>query len=505
MAEESSWQPNYADLSDDRVVRFGGACLVCGARYATAAEPLAAIPPADREPDPATLQAIEEQKYRLFAEFDAAFRTISIRCYRCGDIACPDCWDVDKQMCGRCVAQRGLTRSPHRGEPVEGPLADGFLRRLEPGRYAEVGRPSWLKDLLRAQSDPEAARAARLSGAPAPAIPTGPAAGVPDFLSAHDALPPSDLTTPRAPILGTSPLNFDPPPTTKMEVGAAAASGPRNRDDGLNGPEGEATSGVIECPRCRTPNYDFVTQCTECGLQLIQVCPTCEKLNPGHATRCQHCGATLERPRGWSGLAQAIVPIAPEEARKRMTGRPMTPRPVSPAAPAPGPRVWGGADEEGAEPAPARPRRPQRPPVAVREREMLPEPSYLPTPATGHHPYESGGPAPQRAAAMSAPSSAPMAARHPYETGGPELQPIMAGQPVSLMPSRASILVGAVGALVERTLMSVLLLGLFAVVAAITAAEASPQANHALMVAFHINIKSQVDHLLLLLHLNGQK
>ena len=40
-------------------------------------------------------------------------------------------------------------------------------------------------------------------------------------------------------------------------------------------------------------------------------------------------------------------------------------------------------------------------------------------------------------------------------------------------------------------------------VGAITGAEASPQANSAIKAAVHIDIKRTIDHLLLLLHLNG--
>ncbi len=505
MAEESGWQPNYADLSDDRVVRFGGACAVCHARYATAPEPLAAIPPIDREPDPATAQAIEDQKFRLFSAFDSAFRTISIRCFRCGDPACPDCWDVDKQMCGRCVAERGLTRSPHRGEPVEGPLADGFLRRLEPGRYSEVARPSWLKDLLRAQSDPDAARAATLTAGPAPsAHPAPPAGGA--LPADRAALPPSDLTYPRAPILSTEPFTFEPPPTAKMTSSKASSAPPAfNLNDSLNGPEGEATSGVVECPRCRTPNYDFVTQCTECGLQLIQICPTCEKLNPGHVSQCQHCGAALERPRGWSGVAQPVVPVPPEEGRRRMTDRPLTPRPITPAPQAPGPQAWrstDAVDEDFASAAPVAPSqrpRPRRPAVLERDRE--PEPpaalSLAPSPMAARHPYESAGP--------TFAAAAPVAAPHPYDIAGAPLVPILDQDAVPSLPTRTSMLLGAVGTLVERALTVALLVGLFVVVGAITAAEASPQANQAIFHALHIDIKVQVDHLLTMLHLSGQK
>jgi hypothetical protein len=67
------------------------------------------------------------------------------------------------------------------------------------------------------------------------------------------------------------------------------------------------------------------------------------------------------------------------------------------------------------------------------------------------------------------------------------------------------MLLGAVGTLVERALTIALLLGVFVVLGAITAAEASPQANQAILHAVHIDIKALIDHVLTGLHLSGQK
>lgn len=483
MAGGPEWQANYADLCDDRYVRFGAECAVCHARYMTVPVPLVAPIPADYDPDPATVQALDEQKYELFHEFDAAFRNITIHCFRCGQPACPDCWDVDKQMCGACVAERGLIRSPHRGAPGDGPLADGYLRRAEPGRYSEVARPTWLKELLLAQSDPDAARAAHLT---APPLANAPSVAP----QSPGALPDLDLAAsyPRAPTLRFDRPSFEPPPTAKMEANAMAAGTPDVAADGFNGPEGEATSGMVECPRCGAANYDFVTQCSGCGLQLIQVCPTCEKLNPGHVEQCQHCHARLNRPFGWSGVVNPIVALQPEVARKRMTAQPAI-APTRPAPPPPPPPqsqqapVWYG--EPPASAPPARVAWERRPPLT-------------PPPAAFHVPAE-----PVLAPTfMGAGVGVGMSAdgRHPYETAGPALQPVL---PYAVPPvSSGARVVTLVATVVERLFTVALVVALFVVVGSIAAAEASPPANHFLSQLLHFDIKSHVDALLAMLHLH---
>src|SRR5579863_1090653 len=269
---EPVWQDNYADLGDDATIRFGGECVICQARFATVAIPVAFPYAGDAG---ATGSSLEEQKFAAFSAFDAAFRGILIPCYRCGNLACPECWDVDKQMCGACVAERGLIRSPHRGGPVEGPLADGSLRRIEPGRYSEAGRPAWLKQLLRAQADPPAARSMSSPSLSIADLANQAAAAYPGaMLDAGDSL---HLVAPALPF---NPQQFDTP-TYKLPASPSNAMPQPTFQDTLNGNEGEATASLIACPQCGARNYDFVTQCVECGLQLIQVCPRCEQINAG--------------------------------------------------------------------------------------------------------------------------------------------------------------------------------------------------------------------------------
>jgi hypothetical protein len=483
MAAEPVWQSNYADLSDDRNVRFGAECAVCHARYVTTPVLLVAPLPVEGEPDTATARAVDEQKYRLFTDFDKAFRSITITCFRCGQAACPDCWDVDKQMCGACLAERGLIRSPSRGEPVEGPLADGFLRRAEPGRYADIGRPAWLKELLRSQSDPESPR---MASTPAPASPpsgqsTYAMNASPDR---HAAL--AEMSFPVAPPLPLDAMSFAPVPAAKIESPAGGPLGatpaPATRSDRLNGPEGVATSAMVECPRCHTVNHDFVTQCGGCGLQLIQVCPNCEKLNPGHAEECQYCRATLRRPRGWSGVNHPIVALDPLEARRRITAgpgaasaMPRTPppnRPAPQAVPVAGPSAWTDKAQVNSRPAPRR----QSPP----------------TPVAARGAPVAAGPYP----------GIPLTAQHPYETGAPALAPVMDYGADSQHYRQGSRFMAAVGPLIERVFTIVLLVGIFAVVGLAAAAEASPQANQLLALYLHFDIKSHVDQLLSQLHIH---
>jgi hypothetical protein len=74
------------------------------------------------------------------------------------------------------------------------------------------------------------------------------------------------------------------------------------------GSSGSGGSAKVVCPRCGTSNYDFVTRCTNCQLQLIQNCPRCQQLNPGHATQCEFCGEPLTQLAGWS---EVNIPAAP--------------------------------------------------------------------------------------------------------------------------------------------------------------------------------------------------
>lgn len=502
MAAGPVWQPNYVDLSDDRVLRFGGECVVCSAHYVTSPEPLVATLPPGREPDPATAQQIEEQKFQFFCEFDAAFKSIAILCYQCGRVACPDCWDQDKQMCGSCVVERGMSRSPYHGGPVDGPLADGFLRRSEPGRYAEINRPDWLKQLLRAQSDPDAARAARLTAPPK--VPPSGASNIPSGppVRQHPQPDVNESVYLRAPMLPPNLDQFEPLPTEKLTSSGSTPGPARHQDEAFDNPEGEALPNVIECPRCGAANYDFITQCSECGLQLIQICPECERLNPGHVQQCQYCGTLLQQPQGWTSVMRPITTLTPDEARKRMTGRPASPGAVSAGPQVRRPTGWADESVDPEEASGrrggwrARPRKRSTPVAAPVAAPMLSAP----------HPYAAS---PMESAPHPYAASQMVNAPHPYESGGPALQSVM--EPLVMggrqfQPSpRATAIATLVATLLERLLSIALLVGLFAVVGAIAAAESSAQANHTLAQLLHLDIREQITHLLAFLHLGALK
>jgi hypothetical protein len=487
MASRPEWQPNYRDLSDDRTISFGAECYVCHAHYVSIPEPMVAPLPVEGAPDPALARAIEDQKYALFAEFDSAFRSITIVCFRCGNPACPDCWDVDKQMCGACVAERGLIRSPHRGEPADGPLANGLLRRAEPGQYSEIARPPWLKQLLRAQSDPEAAQLAHLTAPP-------PVTVTPSRPSAMPTPNLDSFTYPRVPSIEHDRPAFEPPPTAKMDASLARPVPGPTTPDTLDGREGAATSGMVECPRCRTANYDFVTQCSGCGLQLIQICPNCERLNPGHVEQCQQCGSRLTRPAGWSGVHQPIQPLETAEGRRRATAGPAPVTPAWQPNRKPTPEAWRDAERDerlrgsygGREREPARSGRPWR------------SPSPPPASSVGGPPM----PAMLEVATVHPDVARGLAAtHHPYETMGPALQPVMPYDLADEQATRGAHLLQAVASVVERLFTVGLVLCLFAVIGVITAAEASPSANAALSAYLHYDVKAHIDALLGLLHI----
>lgn len=151
-AARAAWQPNYVDLGDERTVKFGGQCVVCGARYATPGEELSMTLPGSVETGPPRPSEIDEIRYARFVAFDEAFRGLGTVCPRCHRTTCPDCWDQDAGLCGACVAEQGLARSPGQGAPISGPLADGRLARVEPGRYSAASRPPWLSELLGGQA-----------------------------------------------------------------------------------------------------------------------------------------------------------------------------------------------------------------------------------------------------------------------------------------------------------------------------------------------------------------
>lgn len=331
---EPVWQSNYVDLCDQSTIRFGAECVICGARYVTPTETIAPELVASAIPGSALEQEIGDLKFQRFAEFDTAFRELSITCFRCGRAACPDCWDDDNRMCAECVMARGLTRSPRIGPPGRGPLQDGRLERFTAGKYSDVGQPEWLSQLLESE-------AAHPSFTPAPTPPdvSSPLAKSGATLRASSlvtALPfePADYgsvtaqPTTRIPTSGPAPAG-----------GAEPASWLMARQEEGNGSgarfettEGSATSTMVTCPRCGTANYDFVTRCTVCQLQLIQICPACEKLNAGHAQNCEFCGASLARPQGWSGVHATIQPVPPDEVAQRRRSAPPHARNTSPRA-----------------------------------------------------------------------------------------------------------------------------------------------------------------------------
>ncbi|HEV2235762.1 MAG TPA: zinc ribbon domain-containing protein [Ktedonobacterales bacterium] len=481
MGAAPEWQANYVDLCDDRTLNFGAECVVCQARYVSATVPLLTAMPYDGAPGAEDARAISDQKLRVFTEFDHDYRSILLACTRCGALSCPDCWDVDRQLCGACVADMGLMRSPPLGGPAQGPLAAGTLRRSAAGRYSEVGRPAWLKELLSTQGVPGD------TDGPAPAAASaGPAESGGDL---RVFLDPVEATYPLVAPLPTEQVGFEPPPTDKFPVSAEPDPFPITLGtERLVAPEGQATADVSVCPRCGTPNYDFVTQCANCGLQLIQICPECQHLNPADAQICQFCEMPLHRPTGWTSVTRSIEPMNPEEGRRRMTERP------APAAAVPRPQVRQRAswsDELVAEapqatpPAPPRrerrsfgPRREQRAAAAV----LAP------------------APAPMEVAPIS--YASPVYTPHPYETSGAhELMPIIGDPGRQANAQQAQIIIGDIVALVERVMVIALLLGLFVVVGLVTAAETSSQANLALRGVLHFDVKSHVDQLLNALHI----
>jgi hypothetical protein len=480
MGAAPEWQANYVDLCDDRTLSFGAECVVCQARYVSATVPLLAAMSFDGRPDPQTEGAISDQKLRVFTEFDQDYRSILLACTRCGMPSCPDCWDVDRQVCGACVADAGLMRSPPLGGPAQGPLAAGTLRRSAPGLYSEVGRPAWLKELLRTQ------------GSAGEAATGGTAESGSDM---RVFLDPVDATYPLVAPLPANRIGIDPAPTDKFPAGIEPGPLPDPTPtmlgtERLLTPEGQATSDIIACPRCNTPNYDFVTQCANCGLQLIQVCAKCRHLNPADAQVCQFCETPLLRPNGWTSVTRSIEPVKPDEARRRMTERP-APAEAVVARPQVRQRAsWSDelhVEAPRATPPPATRREkrsagPRREPRAPARAVLTPEPAPMEM-APAHY-------------------AGPVLTPHPYDTSGVrELMPIMGDSGRQETAPRSHQMIGDVVALMERTIVVLLLLGLFTVVGVITAAETSSQADLALRGVLHFDVKAHVDQLLNSLHL----
>lgn len=453
---QPNWQSNYVDLCEESSVRFGAECAICGARYATPVETIARELVATAAPGSALAQEIADLKYERFAEFDAAFRELSITCYRCGRAACPDCWDDDNRMCAECVTSRGLNRSPRVGPPGRGPLQDGRLERVAAGRYSDIGRPAWLNQLLESE-------AARAGFAPPvrQAAPRHQGALPPHGPDTMDAAASMVMSVPFEPadpgLLASEPTARVPTagPAARMSNmpgGAAGAHMDLSADEHFETNEGNATSNMVTCPRCGTANYDFVTRCTVCQLQLIQICPHCEKLNAGHVRQCEFCGAPLERPHGWADVQSAITQVPPEEVpQKRRTASPM-PMPM---------------------PAPA------MPPMSAMPPQAMPEPRRR-VPTTIPQAISTGAPA-LEAAAFAMPA---MSAFGPFEAPAPPQQ--RAHRSWSLM----DILITGVERLASLLLLTVILM----LLGSIIAAEVSTRADAFITSLIHIDIRVVAAH-----------
>ena len=214
-------------------------------------------------------------------------------------------------MCVECADARGLARAAY-APPTRGPLVDGRLALTERGKYSRVAQPAWVGDLIASgrSSGPQVGEAA-----------LGGAANVEPWMlaltttgdRAREVYPGAPFAPQPANTLISDPTEQIPTPPNSQPLPPPVLP----PDDGgysfspVSAPNGTTTAnaGMIMCPRCGTPNYDFVTQCTACQLQLAQICPNCEKLNSGQATRCESCGASLSRPRGWSGV---LPPFSPD-------------------------------------------------------------------------------------------------------------------------------------------------------------------------------------------------
>ena len=315
MALEPVWQPNYADLCDDSSIQFGMQCVVCGARYSSLRAPLVrtAVPGAA-----ASSREIAEEKLAKFREFDAACRELDLHCFRCQRVACPDCWDEDNGMCSECVANRGLTHSTSRGRNALGPLGDGRLTAESPGRFHDTGRPPWVKQLLevRASETPQSGDSSGvvqswmlgvtttgdLARRSFPDVDYGPLdqsmlAAAPTMRVAS-VEPSREGRRAHPEDVEVKPVRDFPPAASRQEIGADHSGSSR-----------------VTCPRCGTSNYDFVTRCSNCQLQLIQICPRCDVLNGGHAEVCESCGAPLDHLPGWTAVQPVVKSVATQSAQ----------------------------------------------------------------------------------------------------------------------------------------------------------------------------------------------
>src|SRR5258708_9964248 len=230
-------------------------------------------------------------------------------------------------MCGACVEARRRPRSPQRGQLMSGPLAEGRLRRVEPGQFSDASRPGWLNQLLasqpqgstlnRLQSGVSDAEWERVLGAampapppPAPPLsapyapPAGPFAGPPRSGSAQEPAARTSTVTPPPAFDGASRANSMPP------------AGPPYFESS----ESRPPSNMVACPNCGTANSDFVTNSTVCQIPLIQICSVCDNLSPANARQCETCGAPLDHSQGWANVQASVTRLPAEETRNRAAG-----------------------------------------------------------------------------------------------------------------------------------------------------------------------------------------
>lgn len=465
MGEGRDDRPRQVDLSNERGIRYGAQCVICSARYATPLQPLA--------PDTSE-QELREARDEVRTAFTAAWRELEIACYRCGRPACPLCWDADNRMCAECVAERGLVRSPFRGVGASGPLADGRLQVVETGRYSDVARPAWLGDLLGAPAGPAAAPRAPgdrpIAGADL-VQPWMQAATTTGDL-AHGAYPGAPYAPAGASTVAAAQTMRMP--AAAADEAVAISQQPTWRELGrepaphIPNMEGAATSTTVECPRCGTENYDFVTRCTVCQLQLIQICPLCEKLNPGQATRCEFCGSPLNRPRGWSGVINqqriTATSLASDELR---WGAAQAARIREEA-------VRGGLPPSGSGSDRVWERTGYAPPAVAPLPALTPPPAAVQPPPRRLGRRRTAAPAPMQALVPPAgPAGPPASFPDPY---GP------AAEAAERRPSFAAVLTERVVSLTLTTLIAIIL-------GSVIAAEVSSQANEVVRGLTHVDVR----------------
>ena len=404
-------QPSYVDLSDDTTIRYGTECVICGARYVSERYDTGALA--------ASGEDATSVHRDLLDTFSEAFQDVCAVCYRCHRAACPDCWDSDHRMCGECVERRGLARTPYRGQPTSGPFADGRIARISPGRYSDIARPQWLDHLI--------------ANGPRPDI----------------------VDTPLSLFSGPSGINTGEP-THILDQSATAdryqVQGDTQAD--FQTPEGIVTSNTVICPRCGAQNFDFVTKCIECQLQLIQICPACERLNSGQAVVCDACGTPLTRPQGYSQVYTAIAP-----------------RDTPPPLPANNVELPG----EIYQPVTARSGKPSSGP---RYNTGIPTRRSVPS-----------GPPSRTPPAMSEPLSANHWDVEPqsYVPGGADPGPAVESQPES--PRRQPVLRERLGYGLESLSTLLLWTVVFVIVASVISAELSPEANIFIRNIIHVDVR----------------